>query len=184
MWREMRRFPLEELVKNWKFLVTLLSHKRGPVSWNRSDARIVTHRIQLNVRERESETCEGIYGEGDSSNVFIMSVSVCVCVCVCVCVHVCVCVCVRACVWLIFLLLLLLLVPVDGKRRVSLSSQRIPLLLECGHSYRSLCVQKMSHLQSSDLPCPQCRVRREKERGREGERGGDESLLCYMYKYM
>ena len=106
------------------------------------------------------------------------------CVCVCVCVRACVCVCVRVCVCVcaVGILLLLLLVPVDGKRRVSLSSQRIPLLLECGHC--SLCLQKMSHLQSSDLPCPQCRVRRVKERGREGERGGDESLLCYMYKYM
>ena len=117
--------------------MTLPSHKGGPVSWNRSDARIVTHRIQLNVRE----------SEGDSSNVFIMSVCV-----------------------VDILLLLLLLVPVDGKRRASLSSQRIPLLLECGHSYCSHCLQKMSHLQSSDLPCPQCRVRR--ERGREGREGG------------
>ena len=119
--------------------MTLPSHKGAPVSWNRLNARIVTHRIQLNVRE----------SEGDSSNVSIMSVCVCV--------------------WLILLLLLLLLlVPVDGKRRASLSSQRIPLLLECGHSYCSHCLQKMSHLQSSDLPCPQCRVRREREReGRE-----------------
>ena len=90
------------------------------------------------------------------------------------------------------------LVPVDGKRRVSLSSQWIHLLLECGHSFCSLCLQKMAHLQSSDLPCPQCRVRREEQKerereggregerkggretegGREGEKGRDESLLC------
>ena len=131
--------------------MTLLSHKGGPVSWNRSDARIVTHRIQLNVRKRESE--------GDSSDVFIMSMCVCV--------------------WLIFYYYYYYyyyyyLVPVDGKRRASLSSQRIPLLLECGHSFCSHCIQKMSHLQSSDLPCPQCRVRREREGGRGGreeERG-------------
>ena len=73
---------------------------------------------------------------------------------------------------ILLLLLLLLLVPVDGKRRASLSSQRIPLLLECGHSFCSQCLQKMSHLQSSDLPCPQCSVRR--ERGREGGEGGEE----------
>ena len=90
---------------------------------------------------------------GDSSNMSIMSVCV------------------------VDILLLLLLVPVDGKRRASLSSQRIPLLLECGHSYCSQCLQKMSHLQSSDLPCPQCRVRRGREGG-EGGRGRDESLLC------
>ena len=131
--------------------MTLPSHKGAPVSWNRLNARIVTHRIQLNVRKRESE--------GDSSDVSIMSV----------------------CVWLIFYYYYYYyyyyLVPVDGKRRASLSSQRIPLLLECGHSYCSQCLQKMSHLQSSDLPCPQCRVRRGREGG-EGGRGRDESLLC------
>ena len=81
------------------------------------------------------------------------------------------------------------LVPVDGKRRVSLSSQRIPLLLECGHSYCSQCLQKMSHLQSSDLPCPQCRVRREREGGREEERGKEKEremshFYVFMYMYM
>ena len=62
----------------------------------------------------------------------------CVCVCVCVCV----------------VDVSLSLVPVDGKRRVSLSSQWIPLLLECGHLLFSLFTEDGSL--TIDLPCPQC----------------------------
>ena len=58
-----------------------------------------------------------------------MCVRACVYACVSACLSVCVCVCVCVCVVDVSLSL----VPVDGERRVSLSSQRIPLLLECGH---------------------------------------------------
>ena len=54
------------------FPILFSQFANAQISWSRSDALIVTTRIQLNVREKESE--------GDSSNVFIMSVSVCVCV--------------------------------------------------------------------------------------------------------
>ena len=61
-------------------------------------------------------------------------VSVCVRACMSVCVHVCVCV----------VDVSLSLVPVDGKRRVSLSSQRIPLLLECGHLLFPMFIEDIS----------------------------------------
>ena len=61
------------------------------------------------------------------------------------------------------------LVPVDGKRRVSLYPLRGSLYCWSVDTLCFLCLQKMTHLQSSDLP--ECRVRRERERGREGGRG-------------